>query len=266
MKSDLRCLAIRQPFAWAIVAGAKNIENRSWTTEHRGTIVIQASSTKTEINRVAKAHGLPSFTFTQSALIGVADLIDVVPLSEELETNPWAWGPYCWRLANARVFVEPIASKGKLNLYSIEESLAERVRLAIDGAMSAEQSPVAVRWLESMAHHESAEERTEGFLESYLTLGDGENALRLADRRLEGGRTADRLVDRGRARFVADDNDGALADLAAAITVEPENARAYLMRSVVYEMLAEADKERAVELNPAFGDQESGGDDGADES
>jgi hypothetical protein len=44
MKSDIRCLAVRQPYAWAIMAGAKDIENRSWTTDYRGPIVLQASS------------------------------------------------------------------------------------------------------------------------------------------------------------------------------------------------------------------------------
>ncbi len=56
-KTTLRCLAIRQPFAWAIAVGAKDIENRSWSTDHRGTFVIQASSTKTAVNRVAKKLG-----------------------------------------------------------------------------------------------------------------------------------------------------------------------------------------------------------------
>ena len=49
--------------------------------------------------------------FEYSALIGVVDLIDVVPISEELESNPWAWGAYCWRVGNARRFVEPIPAK-----------------------------------------------------------------------------------------------------------------------------------------------------------
>jgi hypothetical protein len=91
----MRCLAVRQPWAWGIIVGGKDIENRSWSTEYRGVVVIQASSTKTEVNRLAKAKGLPALGLVHSALIGVVDLVDVVPLSESLEANPWAWGPQC---------------------------------------------------------------------------------------------------------------------------------------------------------------------------
>lgn len=38
----LRALTIRQPWAWAIIHGGKDIENRSWNTKHRGPLVIHA--------------------------------------------------------------------------------------------------------------------------------------------------------------------------------------------------------------------------------
>lgn len=40
-----RCLSVRQPWAWAIVAGHKPIENRDWETDYRGPLVIHASKT-----------------------------------------------------------------------------------------------------------------------------------------------------------------------------------------------------------------------------
>src|SRR5947208_760657 len=122
MIEPLRCLAVKQPWAWALVAGVKDIENRTWSTEYRGQIVIQASSSKTIVNKISKTTGksLPSMTFEYSALIGVVDVLDVVPLSEELENNLWVCGPLCWKVGNARMFREPIPAKGKLNLYSLD--------------------------------------------------------------------------------------------------------------------------------------------------
>jgi hypothetical protein len=35
---------LKQPWAWAVAAGKKNIENRSWCTPYRGTVYIHASS------------------------------------------------------------------------------------------------------------------------------------------------------------------------------------------------------------------------------
>ncbi len=38
-------LSIRQPWAWLIINGYKDIENRSWPTNYRGTFFIHASKT-----------------------------------------------------------------------------------------------------------------------------------------------------------------------------------------------------------------------------
>ncbi len=42
----LRVLSLRQPWAWLIVNGYKDIENRSWRTNHRGPLLIHASSNR----------------------------------------------------------------------------------------------------------------------------------------------------------------------------------------------------------------------------
>jgi hypothetical protein len=36
-------LSIRQPWAWLIIAGHKDVENRSWTTTYRGPLLIHAA-------------------------------------------------------------------------------------------------------------------------------------------------------------------------------------------------------------------------------
>ena len=55
MSADrFQCLSIRQPWAWAVCSGAKDIENRTWATEYRGPLAIQASAAKQEINAWAK--------------------------------------------------------------------------------------------------------------------------------------------------------------------------------------------------------------------
>lgn len=38
----MKALSIRQPWAWLIVNGYKSIENRTWNTRIRGTILIHA--------------------------------------------------------------------------------------------------------------------------------------------------------------------------------------------------------------------------------
>lgn len=38
----MKVLSIRQPWAWLICAGYKDVENRDWRTNYRGRILIHA--------------------------------------------------------------------------------------------------------------------------------------------------------------------------------------------------------------------------------
>lgn len=44
----MKALSIRQPWAWLIVNGFKDIENRSWDTKYRGLVLIHASKGMTK--------------------------------------------------------------------------------------------------------------------------------------------------------------------------------------------------------------------------
>lgn len=48
----MKALSIRQPWAWLIINGNKDVENRSWSTEFRGQVLIHAGK---EIDREAHA-------------------------------------------------------------------------------------------------------------------------------------------------------------------------------------------------------------------
>ena len=47
----MKALSVRQPWAWLIVKGYKDIENRDWPTKKRGRIWIH-----TGVHRVTKAE------------------------------------------------------------------------------------------------------------------------------------------------------------------------------------------------------------------
>lgn len=262
MSKTMRCLAVRQPWAWALVSGAKDIENRTWSTDYRGPVILQASASKTDVNFAVKAKGLPPLEFAYGALIGVADLVDVAPLNESMETNPWAQGTHCWRFANARVFREPIPCKGKLNLYTLAPDLADRASAAVESAIAYEADDVARRWLEALGSgYDTVEERLQRLFDSYVGLSDGVNAVRLAEQLLAKGRTAEALTSRGYAHFICENTDAALSDLNAAIAMDATNARSYAVRSLVYGLLAENDKSHAAELDPSFAEGEPVGED-----
>jgi len=131
MTEPLRCLSVRQPWAWAICAGVKKIENRVWQTEHRGPIAIQAGKSKVMLKEMA-ANGLdlsPDL-FEFGAIIGIAQLVDITPIKEE-RGNPWAVGPYCLHLGSAYFLREPIPARGSLQLVRLKDDVSDQVRRAL---------------------------------------------------------------------------------------------------------------------------------------
>ena len=123
----MRCLTVRQPWAWAIVAGLKSIENRSRRTSHRGPLLIHAGVSRCELKvEIVEGWKLrygvdrpPDDALVFGAIIGQVDLVDCVPLAELSEPSAWATGPWCWILANPRA-IKPQAASGKLGLWEAD--------------------------------------------------------------------------------------------------------------------------------------------------
>ena len=129
-----RALTIRQPWAWAVVAGHKDVENRSWSTPFRGTIAIHAGyaeDLEAYADLVAERGrelAIPAYEqMTRGAIVGVVDLVDCV----ERHTSSWFGGPYGFVLANARMLDRPIECRGQLGLWELSSELADEIRAAI---------------------------------------------------------------------------------------------------------------------------------------
>jgi hypothetical protein len=115
----LKVLSIKQPWAWLIVHGFKDIENRTWKTEFRGKFLIHAGKKFDE-----RAYEYYRFTygtplrcdFPTGALVGWAEIRDVVQKS----ASPWFQGPNGFVLENARP-CNPVPWTGRLGFFSIPD-------------------------------------------------------------------------------------------------------------------------------------------------
>ena len=125
-------LSVRQPWAWAIIHGGKDVENRGWKRSNpgldfRGPVCIHASSgmTRAEYDEAAgfmeyevswRVDSLPpapsACDLVRGALIGTVDVVDVVRRSE----SPWFVGPVGLVLANPRP-IEPTPCRGQLGFF-----------------------------------------------------------------------------------------------------------------------------------------------------
>lgn len=254
----MRCLSVRQPWAWAICVGEKTVENRSQKTPYRGLVAIHAGSSKQGVNYAAKYAKGGTFdpkTFEVGAIIGIADLVDVVPLSESLESNDWASGPYCWCFENARMLSEPIPFKGKLNLFSLPADVSATV-LARNT-----RRPTDVNITDHIAALASDRRQLLCWrTEAYAQLGAVADVIRLCDERIRiDKQDGDAYRYRAYSHAFSGNHDACLADCAEALKIDPNDGKAYYVLAMAYENIgddkaSQAHYQKAVELNPEIGE------------
>lgn len=116
-----QALSIKQPWAWAILHGGKDIENRDWKTSYRGKVLIQ-SGLNIDRPGIAFIEGLlniklPSESMSRGAILGEVEIVDCVSNSE----SPWFFGKYGFALSNPKAF-EPRPCKGSLGFFKPDYS------------------------------------------------------------------------------------------------------------------------------------------------
>lgn len=123
-----RALTIHQPWASLIIQGHKQVENRPWQTDYRGTIAIHAAASRNSLidgRYTALMQGIklpPDDQLVYAAIIGLVDLVDIVRYPDipgEL-INGFASGPFCWILKNPRPIKHPIPYRGQLKFFNVE--------------------------------------------------------------------------------------------------------------------------------------------------
>lgn len=141
-----KAISIKQPCAYLICVGIKDIENRTWSTKFRGRVYIHASGSQYKqpwdvLSKEQNEHMMqnkmciPGSELEYSAIIGHVDIVDCVinhdsiwaeksdmfrrTHSAGIVSNP---PTYNWVLANPVLFDKPILNiKGKLSFWDCSE-------------------------------------------------------------------------------------------------------------------------------------------------
>lgn len=131
----MKAISIRQPWAWLIVNGFKDIENRSWDTKYRGLVLIHASKHKPkpeewdEARRVAKRMliDIPPFASMQTGgIVGYTYITGTTRESPSL----WFFGPVGFQLHGSKP-LPFLPMKGRLSFFETGYGLA-----AIENSMT----------------------------------------------------------------------------------------------------------------------------------
>jgi activating signal cointegrator 1 len=160
----VKAISLWQPWAWLVACGAKQVETRSWGTNYRGPIAIQAAKRPigpemleilrgpdwTHWAQVAREQGRPVDDanrmigfggLPKGCIVAIANLAAVVqiescgdvPRSErEQAFGEYSRGRFAWHLAYVRVLPTPIECRGQQGLWELDSGLAQR---AFDEAM-----------------------------------------------------------------------------------------------------------------------------------
>lgn len=153
----MKTISIKQPWAWLVAMGIKNIENRTWKCPKKyigERILIHASGkwddNHREMSRLFTTDQWKSLSdknqslmvggiLPTSSIIGSVQIIDCVIKHNSIWAQQWitkSWHNgvrggkydvqlYNWVLANPIIFPEQIPAKGKLSLWDYPNIVAE---------------------------------------------------------------------------------------------------------------------------------------------
>ena len=145
----MKAITVKQPWAFLICAGVKDVENRTWNTKFRGRVLIHVSAKpekrlsvlskaqyETACKELQSKNLIPTMAledWDKSAIIGSVEIVDCVQNHPSIwaektrEVRTWANGTemfipinpvYNWVLANPVLFEKPIENvKGKLSFW-----------------------------------------------------------------------------------------------------------------------------------------------------
>ena len=125
------CLSVQQPWAWAIITGAKDVENRTWTSRYTGTLHIHAglkrpaaAEVEDAISMVAKHLRIPVTAaredYQRHREHGFGAIIGSVRMRGCAEYWDSEWhddGQYGFVLTDAQRFDTPVPCKGRRKIF-----------------------------------------------------------------------------------------------------------------------------------------------------
>lgn len=140
----MKALTVRQPWAWAIVWGGKDVENRSQLWTYRGLLAIHAGKTPDDgadsdplLEAVAANSGVGTMA-PVGAVIGVVDLFGCHWAANHTRRDwcsPWAQDDTTHlMLRNPRPLARPVEVRGMPGMFDLPDDVAAAVRRQLGGA------------------------------------------------------------------------------------------------------------------------------------
>jgi ASCH domain len=135
----MKALSIQQPWAYLIVQGIKDIENRDWVTSYRGLLLIHAGKQMDKHFPWGQAdfeYMLPlTHEYELGGIVGYVMLHRVVTQSD----SPWFRGRYGFVLTQ-RHTVPFMPLRGQLGLFDVPKEIEDEINAIRDERAIAEDA------------------------------------------------------------------------------------------------------------------------------
>lgn len=133
----IKFISIRQPWAWCIVNGYKDVENRTWKTKYRGRILIHASQ---KFDMIAHEYLIRNLglhyvdrlipenpkDYDTGCIVGETEIIDCV----ENHQSKWSDGSkFQFLLKNSIKYETPIKYKGQVGICNLNPKIINSASL-----------------------------------------------------------------------------------------------------------------------------------------
>ena len=120
----MKALSVIMPWPWLIMKHGKDVENRTWYTNYRGSILIHASKKPDSqiMEIIAKFHLKNVEKKWCGCIVGSVELVDCVQNYNSSWAEPGMWH---WVLRNPLLFKEPIPARGSRGLWEYKGELNE---------------------------------------------------------------------------------------------------------------------------------------------
>jgi len=120
MTKTIKALSLKQPWLNWVRDGRKTIETRTWTTKHRGPLLLVAS--KSVDNEAALLDDVTAdHVYVTGKSICLVELLDVRPMTEAdvaAAMCPCSPGRFAWVLGLVQPIV-PVPVRGQLNIFDV---------------------------------------------------------------------------------------------------------------------------------------------------
>lgn len=129
----MKAITICCPYSHLVAIGEKPIENRTWSTSFRGTLLIHAGLSRDYLDEGDEAR-YPEMVF--GAIVAQVTMVACLAVSakrwpdrwEALHTHEHANGPYCHIYEDIRRLPEPIPCRGAQGFWTVPSDIAAKVR------------------------------------------------------------------------------------------------------------------------------------------